>query len=49
MREPMKQKTSHCQGEQTFCCQGGLEVGEGWSGVEDWGQQMQIIIYRMDT
>ena len=47
MHEPMKQKTSHWR-EQTFCCQGGCEVGEGWSGVGDWGQQMQIIIYRMD-
>lgn len=33
MREPMKQKTSHCQGEQTFCCQGDLRWGRmEWSG-----------------
>ena len=32
MNLSMKQKQTHIDREQTSGCQGGREVGEGWSG-----------------
>ena len=42
-----KQKQSHRHRKQTCGCQGG--GGWGRDGVGVWGQQMQTIIYRMNT
>ena len=46
MNLPTTQKQTHSPREQTCGCQGGGGLGRDGLGV--WGQQMQIIIHRMD-